>query len=104
VLDGKLDEPVYKTVGSISDLVQQDPSPGAPATEKTEVWFFFDDTRLYISARCWDSHPERDVADDMRHDGSNITSNENLGVALDTFHDRRNGFGFTVSSIGGMNE
>ena len=101
VLDGRLDEPVYGTVPAVSDFVQQVPDEGAPATERTEAWIFFDDRNLYISARCWDSHPERMIANEMRRDGQ-IFQNENFAVALDTYYDRRNGFLFHTNPLGGM--
>src|SRR4051812_37547695 len=42
-LDGRLDETYYRDIPSFGDFIQQDPHEGAPATEKTEVWIFFDD-------------------------------------------------------------
>ena len=47
VLDGKLDDLYYAQI---------------PATEKTEAWIFFDDKNVYVSARLWDSEPDRIVA------------------------------------------
>src|SRR5262249_35761064 len=54
-VDGHLDEAVYQTVPAMSDFIQIEPSEGAPATEKTEVWLFYDHENVYVSARCWDS-------------------------------------------------
>src|SRR6266446_2174867 len=76
-IDGKLDEEVYATVPSISDFIQQEPQEGAPATEKTEIWIFFDNENFYLVARCWDSHPEREIATEMRRDGGRVPRNEN---------------------------
>ena len=90
-LDGRLDEGVYKTVPPIGDFIQQEPREGELATEQTEVWILFDATNLYISARCWDSAPEREVANEMRRDASGIVQNESFGVTFDTFGDKRNG-------------
>ena len=53
----KLDDEVYTRVVAMSGFIQQEPDEGAQATEKTEAWVFFDDDNIYISARCWDSHP-----------------------------------------------
>ena len=39
-LDGRLDEQYYRDIPSISGFTQLDPVPGAPATEKTDVWSF----------------------------------------------------------------
>src|SRR6202011_5253293 len=101
-IDGKLDEEVYRTVPSISDFVQQEPQEGAPATEKTEVWLFFDNDSFYVVARCWDSHPERMIATEMRRDGRRIPRNEDLAFGLDTFFDHRNGYNFEQTPVGGM--
>ena len=68
VVDGKLDDEVYARVIPMSDFIQQEPNEGAPATEKTESWVFFDDNNIYITARCWDSHPERMIINEMRRD------------------------------------
>ena len=101
-VDGVLDEDIYRTLTPVTGLIQQDPHEGAIATEPTLVWILFDQTTLYISARCRDSQPARIVANDMRRDGRNVSQNDNFSVVLDTFHDRRNGFEFLVNSIGGM--
>jgi hypothetical protein len=100
--DGKLDENVYRAIPAISDFIQQDPREGEPATEKTEAWILFDDRNIYISARCWDSHPEREVANEMRRDGGSILQNETFGVIFDTFHDKRNGFLFYLTPLAGL--
>ena len=82
-LDGRLDEERLRSLAPITDFIQQEPDEGQPATEKTEAWILFDDANLYIAARCWDSHPEREVANELRRDNGNILGNENF-----TFVDR----------------
>ena len=103
-VDGRLDEEIYQQVQSVSDFVQQDPHEGDPATERTEVWVLFDDKNLYVAARCWDSHPEKMVANELRRDHGNIFNNDNFAVALDTFYDRRNGFLFQTNPVGGVGD
>lgn len=100
--DGKLAEEAYQEIEPITAFIQQEPHEGAPITERTEAWVMFDDEYIYLSCRCWDEHPERIVANDMRRDSPNLRQNDNFAVALDTFHDRRNGYVFYVSPIGGM--
>ena len=100
-VDGRLDEAVYSTVLPISDFIQTDPNEGAPATEKTEVWVLFDDANIYVVGRCWESRPERLVANEMRRDNTAIVRNDNLAWSFDTFYDRRNGILFEVNPIGG---
>jgi hypothetical protein len=103
-LDGYLEETTYRGTASVSGFVQQEPQEGEAATEQTEVWVLFDDQNLYVSARMWDSHPERIVANEMRRDNRNIGQNDSFSVALDTFYDRRSGFYFQTNSIGGIRE
>ena len=102
VLDGHLDETVYAQVPSIGDFVQQEPTEGEAATEKTDVWLLFDDRNIYVSVRCWDSHPEREVSNEMRRDARAIFDNELFTVTFDTFYDRRNAFLFAVNPPGGL--
>ena len=101
-IDGVLEERVYREVAAIEDFIQQEPDEGAPVTERTEAWIFFDDDAIYVSGRMWDSHPERMVATEMRRDNFGLWENENFGFVLDTFLDRRNAFMFYVSALGGL--
>lgn len=103
-LDGALDEAVYRTVTTASNFVQQYPISGEPATEDTDVWVFFDNRNVYVSIRCWDSQPDRIVANEMRRDNMNIWMNDNVAVALDTFYDRRTAFFFQTNAVGGARD
>ena len=99
-IDGRLDEEVYATVPAMSDFIQNDPVEGAPTTQKTEVWVFFDDDHVYVVGRCWESNLERMIATEMRRDGA-IPRNDNFAWSFDTFYDRRNAILFEVSPLGG---
>jgi len=103
-IDGRLDEEAYRTIEPISNFIQQEPDEGQPATEKTEAWILFDDVNIYVCARNWDSHPEREVANELRRDNGNILGNENLTFAIDTFHDRRNGYVFQTNALGALRD
>jgi hypothetical protein len=104
VLDGRLDEEIYATVLPASDFIQQEPSAGEPATERTEIWLFFDERNVYISFRCFDSRPDRIVANEMRRDNNNIFQNDNVTLVLDTFYDRRTAFFFQTNPLGGLRD
>jgi len=104
-LDGVLDEPLYTEVASVSDFIQSLPDPGGEPTERTEAWISFDDTDVYVSARVWDSAPERDwVANEMRRDTNQLRQNDTFGVMFDTFYDRRNGVMFYTNPLGALAE
>ena len=100
-IDGRLDEAVYASVPPMSNFIQAEPAEGSPANEKTEVWVFFDDEHIYIVGRCWETHPERIMANEMRRDNVGIVRNDNIAWSFDTFFDKRNGVLFEVNPIGG---
>jgi hypothetical protein len=101
-VDGRLDDEIYLTSPPITDFLQQEPDEGRLATERTEAWVFFDDNHIYVAARCWESRPDRRVANEMRRDTSQLRQNDSFGVLFDTFHDRRNGYFFYANPIGGL--
>lgn len=103
-VDGKLDEAVYEVVPAASDWIQQTPQPGAPATEPTDVWVFFDDSNLYIAMHLHETQPGRRIGTELRRDAQGLTNDDNVMLVLDTFYDRRNAFNFQVNSIGGFRD
>jgi len=104
-IDGALDEPLYANVAPISDFIQQEPHEGEPATEKTEMWVAFDNDNIYVSFRCWETEPDRVVANEMRRDGPNMwQGNDLVAVSFDTFHDGRNSFNFVMNALGARDD
>ena len=99
-VDGQLDEALYKGP-SMSDFIQAAPDEDAAATEKTEVWVAFDQDQIYVSIRCWESLPNRIVANEMRRDSTYLIQNDRIEFSFDTYHDRRNGVVFLINAIGG---
>lgn len=104
-LDGVLDEAHYTDTPAMSGFIQIEPTPGAQATEQTDVWISFDDDNIYLSARMWDSQMDRLVATEMRRD-SQVTfqGNDFVAFVFDPFYDRRNAIMFMVNPIGGRSE
>ena len=104
-IDGELDEAFYGSTASVSDFIQNQPNYGEAPTELTEAWVGFDDSNVYVSARIWDSAPERDwVANEMRRDSPLLEVNDQFGVFLDTYYDRRNAVGFFANPLGGFSD
>jgi hypothetical protein len=93
VIDGVLDDFVWRVAPPVSGFVQAEPYEGEPATENTEVQVAFDRKNLYIAAHCYDRDPSGIVVNDIREDF--VTGEQDtFEIVLDTFHDRRNGFVF----------
>jgi hypothetical protein len=103
-IDGRLDEDAYRTTKSISDFVQQEPHEGQAATVRTEVWLFFDDRHIYVTARCWQDATMPLIGRELRRDGQSMFDNDNFAVFFDTFLDRRSGFMFQTNPVGAIND
>ena len=102
-VDGRLDEEIYLTAKPFGGLIQAAPDYGAEATERTEVWITYDETNIYVSARCWDTvPPERWISNELRRDTNQLRDNENFGVMFDTYYDRRSGFFFYTNPLGAL--
>ncbi|HWR54248.1 MAG TPA: sugar-binding protein [Bryobacteraceae bacterium] len=102
-VDGILNEAVWQEYPGVGDFVQQDPKPGAPPSEPTEVRLAYTDTALYIAIRCQDSRPDQIRATQMQRDGS-LLFDDHVQVLLDTNHDQRNAYYFATNPAGVMVE
>ncbi|MFN7984230.1 MAG: DUF5916 domain-containing protein [Vicinamibacterales bacterium] len=103
-IDGKLDEAIYGTVHPASGFIQMEPHFGDPASEKTEVWVFFDDKNVYVTIKAWESDPSRTIVNEMRRDSGNIRQADSVEFGFDTFRDRRNAILFEANSLGGRTD
>ena len=102
IIDGRLDEAVYAQVPAITEFVQQEPQRWRAGLRIHRGLGVLRRRQLLRRVPLPDADPVRIVANDMRRDSTNLRQNDNFGVFLDTFHDRRNGYLFYVSPVGGM--
>ncbi len=98
-IDGVLDDAAWATAEMISELRQQEPIEGEPASEKTEIRVLFDDKFLYFAIRAFDSEPSKINAREFVRDAS-FSNDDKVEILLDTFHDKRNAFRFAVNPFG----
>src|SRR5687767_6800027 len=94
VVDGVLDDAVWGDAAMLDSFTQQEPSDGAPATERTEVHLLYDAEHFYIGVRAYDSQPSGVIATEMRRDSAQMLEEDNFQVILDTFRDSRSGYMF----------
>ena len=97
-LDGRLDDAAWEAAPVLSGFWQKEPREGEPATERTEVRFLYDDHALYVGARMWSGDPARIQAPVSRRDVNDAA--EFIAVSLDTYHDRRTAYTFSVTAAG----
>ncbi len=97
-VDGKLDDAAWQNAAWVSEFVQREPQQGQPASERTEVAFFYDDDALYIGARMHSSDPNGVRALVTRRDREE--SSEQLLISFDTYRDGRTAYTFAVTAAG----
>jgi hypothetical protein len=103
VVDGTLDDDVWREAQPVSGFIQSEPYEGEPATEDTEVRMAYDGRNLYIAARCFDREPGAVVVNDIRED-FRTGEQDSFEVILDTFSDQGNGFIFMTNPEGARSD
>jgi len=111
ILDGRLDEAIWQQAPAATGFTQREPIPGDPASETTEVRIVYTKDTLYIGVRALDSKPSEIIATDMQRDGaggggpgfgrtSRLSSDDAIGIVLDTFSDQRNAYFIETNPLG----
>jgi hypothetical protein len=98
-IDGKLDEPAWKSATPIGDLVEVLPKEGEKPSEKTEVRVLVDSEALYFGITCFDRTPSAIISTQLTRD-ADLEVDDSISVVLDPFFDHRNGFFFTINPAG----
>jgi hypothetical protein len=98
-MDGNLEDAVWKTAPAVGDFRQREPLETQTATEKTEVHILYDSRHIYFGIHCYDRHPERIVATQLRQDLSQDLD-DNFAIIIDPTLSRRNGYIFQVNPLG----
>ena len=98
-IDGHLEEAAWQEAEAAEGFTQRDPVEGAPASERTWVRVLYDARKIYFGFMCYDSEPEKIVANEMRRD-SDLEENDSVEILMDPYNDRRGGFFFRVNPLG----
>ncbi|HRH45594.1 MAG TPA: carbohydrate binding family 9 domain-containing protein, partial [Pyrinomonadaceae bacterium] len=101
VIDGKLDDEIWKSAVELKDFIQFQPGDRTPASKQTEVFFGYDERNLYIGIHAFDE-PDKVRATVAQRD--QIFDNEDsVLIVLDTFNDLRRAYllGFNPLGIQG---
>ncbi|HEX6186270.1 MAG TPA: DUF5916 domain-containing protein [Pyrinomonadaceae bacterium] len=97
VIDGKLDEAIWKTGAMFKDFYQFHPGDNVAPSNPTEVMIGYDSKTLYIAFRCFDD-PTKVRATIPKRD--NIFGEDNVRVFLDTFNDKRRAYVLGFNPLG----
>jgi hypothetical protein len=82
----------------IEGFVQREPIDGAAATQRTEVYVGYDQSKLYAVFLAFDSNPELIRANLASRE--NIVGDDSVEITIDTFNDQRTAYTFRVTPLG----
>ncbi len=82
----------------VDNFIQRLPSDGRPVSEKTEAYLGYDDRYFYCIFVAFDSEPGK--VRSHRTPRDYVTGDDKLDLFLDTYHDRRRAYVFTVNAYG----
>ena len=99
-IDGSLDEAAWSTALPAKDFIQNEPAPGLPASQPTEVRVLYDNAAVYIGALLYDAKPDSVLKELTLRDAIDGANTDFFAVLFDTYSDGNNGVAFVVSAAG----
>ncbi len=99
VIDGFLDDEVWKNASVIKTLHQVSPQEYGEPTEQTEFWILYDAENLYVAARVHYSDMRMLTANHMTPQ-QRVYRDDRIVIMLDPFMSRRNGYLFESNAHG----
>ncbi|MGH9928477.1 MAG: DUF5916 domain-containing protein [Pyrinomonadaceae bacterium] len=97
VIDGKLDDDVWKSAALFRDFYQWRPSDSSPASARTEAFAGYDSRFIYFAFHAYDE-PANIRANVAKRD--NIFDDDVVGLLLDTFNDKRRAYELFFNPFG----
>ncbi len=98
-LDGNLDEAAWQTVTGATDFVQNFPTFGKPASQKTLVKIAYDNAALYVAAYMFDD--KKNIRKQLtQRDALDRQDVDIFSIGLDTYNDKQNGYLFQITAAG----
>ncbi len=101
-IDGVLDEVFYTLAQPAKDFQQLEPNNGDASLQATEVWFFYDESAIYVGAKLYDSAP--DSIYNFLSERDNVGLSDYFGVYLDPYNKGQLAYGFFITPAGVQND
>jgi hypothetical protein len=99
VLDGALDDEVWKSAAMLDDVwVTYNPVNGNEMPQRTRAYMAYDDKNLYFAFHCFDSQPDRIKTSLTKRDG--IFEDDWVGLSIDTVGGKKYGYELFVNPSG----
>ncbi len=97
VVDGKVDEALWKDAAVFKDFYQTSPGDNTAASKPTEVLMMYDEKYLYVAFKCWD---EKDKIRATIAKRDNVFGEDNVRMWLDTYNDQKRAYVFGFNPHG----
>ena len=97
VIDGRLDEEIWKHAAVFKDFYQTGPGYNTDPSKPTEVYMVYDERNLYVAFKCWD---DRDKIRATVAKRDNVFGEDNVRMWLDTYDDRRRAYVLGFNPLG----
>jgi hypothetical protein len=97
ILDGIPNEEAWNSVVWTGNFTQWQPNEGKAPNQPTEFKILYDEKYLYIAYHCIDKHPDSIIRWMDRRDQF---PGDWVEINIDSYHDRRTAFSFTLSVSG----
>ena len=97
VIDGKLDDEVWKQAIVLKDFYQVQPGDNIAPSKPTEVMLGYDSKFIYVAFHCYDE-PDKVRATIPKRD--DIFNDDYVGILFDTFNDKRKAYEFDFNPLG----
>lgn len=97
VIDGRLDEEVWKRAAVLKDFYQIEPGDNIAPSKETEVLLGYDDKCFFVAFRAYDE-PEKVRATMAKRDS--LGAEDTVGMYLDTFNDQRKAYAIFLNPFG----
>ncbi|MFC1557221.1 carbohydrate binding family 9 domain-containing protein [candidate division KSB1 bacterium] len=98
VIDGILDDEVWRNAPSVSEFRTFIPDFGREMPERTVVYFAYDDNNLYFAFKAYDSEPDKIKASISARD--KIRPDDWICVNLDSFNDQQSLYAIYSNPLG----
>jgi hypothetical protein len=97
VIDGKLDDEVWKQAVVLKDFLQVSPGDNIAPSKPTEMMMGYDSKTFYLAFHCYDE-PDKIRATVAKRD--EVFGEDNVRVFLDTFNDQRRAYVVGFNPLG----
>ncbi len=97
-IDGRNDDAVWRLAPVRDEFREARPIEDGAPRQRTAFQVAYDAHHLYVFVRAFDTHPDSIVRLLSRRDAP--TASDQVGIFIDSYHDRRTGYEFRVNPAG----